>query len=91
MIVRVGLNPPADANTDPSARNTFSTSWRRPNRSLTELAASRPIRAVPMMWAVEYGPLTSSPRGAGAASGASRVAELTEPDAASQIAASFGA
>jgi hypothetical protein len=49
MIVSVGLNPPEDTNTDPSAMYTLSSSCRRPKRSTTEEAGSSPMRAVPMM------------------------------------------
>ena len=56
MMVRVGLKPPEDTNTEPSATTTLSTSCMRPWSSTTEVAGSVPIRAVPITCAVAAGP-----------------------------------
>ena len=61
MIVSVGLKPPDDTNTEPSAAYTFSSAWNRHHPSTTEVRGSSPMRAVPMMWAVDAGPARSLP------------------------------
>ena len=61
MIVSVGLKPPEETKTDPSPTKTFSTSCSRPKRSVTDVRGSPPMRAVPMMCAVEFGPSSSLP------------------------------
>ena len=87
MMVSVGLKPPDEVNAEPSPTKTLSSSCSRPKRSVTELRGSWPMRAVPMMCAVEFGPSMSLP-GPPGTSGTPVSAPLIEPGAASQIAAS---
>src|SRR5262249_26446615 len=87
MIVSVGLKPPDETNTEPSATYTFSSSCMRPQRSTTDVAGSLPIRAVPMMCAVDAGPaygLPNPPLASASAPTGSQPAAIA-PGAAAQI------
>ena len=52
MIVSVGLWPPEDGNTAPSATNRLSRWWNRPSPSVTLVRSSLPMRMPPMMCSV---------------------------------------
>ena len=92
MIVSDGLKPPADTNTEPSPRNRFSTWCARPKESTTERRASAPMRAVPMMCAVDASPASDEPSGPPVVPivPSGTVCPESAPGAAWQMAASLG-
>src|SRR5262249_39858661 len=72
-MVSVGLYPEAVGNTLPSQAYRLSRSWKRPPASTTEVAASFPIRSVPITCLLTGG-LPKNP-----SHGATKAAALVAP------------